>query len=359
MQWQARMERRLLATLLRLPAGLKRRLAARLEPADGSGLDEDLRLLLALSRTRKPLEARPVAGARRFYDHLFNVLDVDSPPLARKRDQHLALPGRRLRLREYCASDCNSTGPSVLFLHGGGHTVGSVDTYDRLCSFLARQLDLRLLSLDYRLAPEYPWPAAAEDALDVWHWLHRNADTLGLDPRRLGVMGDSAGGNLAAVVSTQAAKRDLPVPAAQCLIYPALDLRMNHPSVERYAQGAGLTRDLLDWFIGNYLPDRSCAADTLASPLGEGSLNNQPPTVLAVCRDPLRDEALVYGHRLRDAGVRLETLDFPDLVHGFAGMAGLVSAAREALLEICEAFGRMLPSPPAQRPPEQRPTDGS
>ncbi len=348
MQWQARMERRLLATLLRLPEGLKRRLAARLEVVDGSGLDENLRLLLALSGARKPLEARSVDGARRFYDHLFSVLDVDPPPLAQKRDHHLALPGRRLRLREYCARSCDSAGPSVLFFHGGGHTIGSVDTYDRLCAFLARELDLRLLSLDYRLAPEHPWPAAAEDALETWQWLHRNAAALGLDPRGLAVMGDSAGGNLAAVVSTGAAARGLPAPAAQCLIYPALDLRMNHPSVEHYARGAGLTRDLLDWFIGNYLPDRSRAAEPLASPLSAESLAGQPPTVLAVCRDPLRDEGLVYGQRLRDAGTTVETLDFSGLVHGFAGMGGLVPAARDALLEICEAFGRMLPSAPGE-----------
>ena len=342
--WQARAERRLLALLMRLPEGVQRRVAARLERDDGSELDTDLRLLLALSAVRRPLEERRVANARRFYDHLLDLLDVEPQPLARLRDHYLALPGRRRRLREYHASNGNGDNRTVLFLHGGGHVIGSVRGYDRLCGFLSHELNARIFSLDYRLAPEHPFPAAAEDALEAWQWLHRNARVQGIDPGQLAVMGDSAGGNLAAVVSANAARYDTPAPVAQCLVYPALDLRMTYPSVETHARGAGLTRELMDWFRGHYLQDLDNASNPLASPLLEEDFSGLPPTLLTVCRDPLRDEGMEYVHRLAEAGVTEETLDFPELVHGFFGMGGMVPAAREAVLEICDAFGRMLDS---------------
>ena len=342
--WQARAERRLLALLMRLPEGVKRRMAARLEHDDGSELDTDLRLLLALSALRRPLEERSVADARRFYDYLFELLDVPPQPLARLRDHDLALPGRRLRLREYLAGNGNGGNRTVLFFHGGGHVIGSTPGYDRLCGFLSRELEARIFSLEYRLAPEHPFPAAPEDALEAWQWLHRNARVQDIDPEAIAVMGDSAGGNLAAVVSANAARYDTPVPVAQCLVYPVLDLRMAYPSVETHARGAGLTRELMDWFRGHYLQDLDNASKPLASPLLEEDFSGLPPTLLTICRDPLRDEGLEYVHRLAEAGVTEESLDFPELVHGFIGMGGMVPAARDAVLEICDAFGRMLAS---------------
>lgn len=158
------------------------------------------------------------------------------------------------------------------------------------------------------------------------------------------VIGDSAGGNLAAVISANAARYDTPPPRAQCLVYPTLDLRLGHPSLETYASGPGLTRELIEWFRGHYLQDLENANNPLASPLLGEDFSGLPPTLLAVCRDPLRDEGLEYARRLAEADVAGKILDFPDLMHGFHAMGGIVPAAREAVIEICEAFARMLDS---------------
>lgn len=341
--FQARLERRTARMLHRLPPRWKSRFARRLENHDRSALDPTLRLLLALSDRRIPLSDLPLEKCREQYAQMFRAMDFNSRSMARLRDHEIpASAGLRLHLREYRARDSATLQPAVLFFHGGGFTIGSVPIYERLCRFLSDALDMPVFSLEYRLAPEHGFPAWVDDARVTWQWLQDNAPELGIDGTRLGVMGDSAGGNLSAVLSQQCARLGLVMPAAQCLVYPSTDQRMNQPSFETLGEGFGLDRALMNWFRSHYLPDASLIPDPRLSPLLADDVGGQPSTVLVVCADPLRDEGLAYGQKLRDAAVPVLALDYPHLIHGFVGMGGVLSAAREALVEICDTFGKML-----------------
>jgi len=328
---------------MKLPGPVCSAMATVAEPAVRAGLDPRLRLLLAASSLRPPLNGLPPEQARRHYDELYALLDVPAERVGKWEDQHFAVQGADINVRIYWPEgSTDALRPGVLFFHGGGHVIGSVAGYDRLCRFLCNRLGAVLASVDYRMGPEHKFPTAAEDAIAAWQWFRAQAPALGADPTRLGVMGDSAGGNLSAVVCQQAAARTLSLPAAQCLIYPAVDGRMQDRSVDAYGEHLGLTRDLIHWFRDHYYRSLSDAQQPMASPLLAASVEHQPPALIVLARDPLRDQGLAYAERLRYAGVELEVLDYDNLVHGFIGMGGVIPAARTALVEICRTFGKML-----------------
>lgn len=338
------LERTALKRTLALPEGLCAQLGKRLGSGDQPMLDARLRLLLAASRTKKPLNERSLEEARAFYGEMFKLMDMEPVASVATRDHFMHVSGDEIHLRSYHPEEARSTSamPGLLFMHGGGFTIGSVDDYQGVVSWLADRLKVVIVSLDYRLGPEHPYPAAAEDAIAAWQWLCANTDKLGLNPARLGVIGDSAGGNLSAVVSQQAARRGLPKPKVQCLIYPTLDLRMTANSISRYGKGFGLTRELIKWFRSHYLESVAQADELLASPGLAENLGGQPRTLMITATDPLRDEGLDYAEKLRAAGVAVTHLDYPQLVHGFVGMAGVLPAAKLALEELCQQLTEML-----------------
>ncbi len=341
------MERLTLRNSLAMPEGVCGWLGEKFAGGvDRSMLDPRLRFLLAANRTKKPLNERSLKQARHFYNEMFRMMDVALPDTVTLRDHYLHVDGVELLMRSYHPQATQHTAamPGLLFFHGGGFTIGRVDDYDGVVGWLAEQMDAVVVSVDYRLGPEYPFPTAAEDAVAAWQWFVQHTDTLGLNPERLGVMGDSAGGNLAAVVSQQAAARHLPLPVMQCLIYPTLDLRMQTESINTYAEGYGLTRDLMGWFLDHYLQSEDDAKQLLASPgLAETeTLANQPPTLLVTATDPLRDEGLAYAAKLQQAGVDVTHMDFRQLVHGFIGMAGVLPAAKVALQEVSQAVAARI-----------------
>lgn len=225
---------------------------------------------------------------------------------------------------------------SLLFLHGGGWLLGALDTYEPLCRSLANATGSAIIWLDYRLAPEHPFPAGLEDALTAAAWIQANALSLGLDPSRIGIGGDSAGGNLAAVIALAARNRDIKFnPAYQLLLYPCLDLTASLPSHHRYADGYGLTADLYAWYRHNYLGSYKKLLDWRVSPLMATSLVNVAPSILLYAgHDILRDEVVAYGERLKRADVSLETLYVRDTIHGFLTMAGAIPAAQIAIQRI-------------------------
>lgn len=333
-------ERQAIKSVLALPDGLCDRLAQRVQKADQAGLDSRLILLLAASQTKKPLNKRSILEAREFYGEIFQLADVAAPASVTTRDHHMRVSGTEIFLRSYHPSAAKDTAamPGLLFIHGGGFTIGSVEIYDGIISWMAEQTQTVILSLDYRLGPENPYPTAAEDAIAAWSWMCANTDYLGLNPTRLGVMGDSAGGNLSAVVSQQAARRGYPVPKLQCLIYPTTDLRMTAASISRYGSGFGLTLELIKWFRSNYLENINQASELLASPGLQDNLKGQPNTIMITATDPLRDEGLEYADKLKACDVPVLHLDYPQLVHGFMGMGGVLPAAKVAMEEICQAI---------------------
>jgi acetyl esterase len=227
--------------------------------------------------------------------------------------------------------------PLIVYFHGGGWCVGGLDTHDGPCRFLATHSGAAVLSVDYRLAPEHPFPAAA------FRWAAESAEELGADPARVAVAGDSAGGNLVAAVSLLARDLDGPKPALQALVYPVTDAVGGQRSRDLFARGFLLTKADMDWFEDHYLPDPSMSADPRVSVLRAEDLAGLPPAYVATAGfDPLRDEGELYAERMRAAGNRVALRRHPGLIHGFANMTAISRTARDAMHELCGALRMSL-----------------
>jgi acetyl esterase len=220
-----------------------------------------------------------------------------------------------------------------MFFHGGGWVIGNLETHDVVCRKLAHEGEMMVISVDYRLAPEHRFPAAVDDAITATKWIAANAERLAIDPARLVVGGDSAGGNLAAVVSL-AAREDGPRLAGQLLIYPSTDMSRRHPSHSEPETSVLLTHSVIGWFLNHYFGDADIN-DWQASPARAKSLAGLPPAyVLTAGADPLRDEGDEYAARLKAAGVAVTYRHFPGQFHGFFTMGKLLNQANVAVSEI-------------------------
>ncbi|HIG00948.1 MAG TPA: alpha/beta hydrolase, partial [Myxococcales bacterium] len=221
----------------------------------------------------------------------------------------------------------------------GGFVIGDLDTHDGTCRELAVGAECLVVSVDYRLAPEHPFPAAPEDCYAATAWLAEHCAELGGDPARLAVGGDSAGGNLAAAVALMARERGGPPLAHQLLIYPVTDYGFDTASYRENAEGYMLTRPLMEWFWNHYLADPAQGDNELASPLRAASLAQLPPaTVITAEFDPLRDEGEAYAQRLSEAGVKTEMTRYDGVFHGFFGMGAAIDKAKQAVDEACTAL---------------------
>jgi acetyl esterase len=322
-----------------LPPGLQVRLSGK--PAitvDGDTLAPEVQLGLAvLERRREPSpETLPPAQAREARRRLAAVYAGRPVEVGAVRDLELGDGPRRLRARHYAPSELGDPHPLLVYYHGGGFTYGDLATHDGVCRLLCRHAGAHVLAIDYRLAPEHPFPAAVEDARAALAWAWANAGDLGADPARVGVAGDSAGGNLAAVVAQMAARDGGPAPVLQLLIYPATDFTSRRRSRELFSEGFLLTGAEMDWFESNYLgPERTYARDPRASPLLAEDLSGLAPAfVVTAAFDPLRDEGEAYAHALRAAGTPAAIRRFPGFIHAFIAAAGVSRASRDAVVEI-------------------------
>jgi acetyl esterase len=232
--------------------------------------------------------------------------------------------------RLYLPAEASAPGPLLIYYHGGGWARGSLTTHDAGCRLLAHLSGVRILSVDYRLAPEHPFPAGADDALAAYAEVSTNAGDFGADTARLAVGGDSAGGNLAAVTAQSVRNRGLRPAAFQLLIYPVTDLAGKTESYRTFSTGFSLTERNMDWYADQYVPDPGRRDDPRVSPLRAASLAGLPPAYVATAlADPLRDEGEAYARRLAEAGVRVALQRHP-LIHGFVNIGG-TRAARQAL----------------------------
>ena len=233
--------------------------------------------------------------------------------------------------------------PALVFFHGGGWVIGDVETHDVLCRQLTAGAGISVVNVDYRLAPEHKFPAAIDDAWAATRWVAAHAAELGVDAGRLAVGGDSAGGNLAAVVALLARDHGTPALGLQVLVYPVTDVGAESRSYDEFADGFMLTRDSMRWFIAHYLAGREDAVDWRASPLRAPSVAGVAPTLVVTAGfDPLRDEGDAYALKLREAGVRVDTICYGGMIHGFVPMGRLIETGNRAVAHIAATLRQAL-----------------
>ena len=287
-----------------------------------------------------PLHTRSPEDARRAYQAGADVLEVPKAALARVEDLHIpARDGHALPARLYAPST-DAGLPVLMYLHGGGFTIGNLATHDILCRELARLAGCMVVSLDYRLAPEHRFPTAHDDAWDALQWLARQGQTLGADPARLAVGGDSAGGTLAAASAILARDAGLPL-ALQLLIYPGCTPHQDTPSHATFARGLVLEEPAISWFFGNYVQSRAEREDWRFAPLLAPDVEGVAPAWvgLAEC-DPLVDEGIEYGDKLRLAGVPVDLDIYRGVTHEFIKMGRAIPEARKAHADAARALRR-------------------
>jgi acetyl esterase len=266
-----------------------------------------------------PLREQTVDAARQGLRAL-SALRGEDLPLGSVTDITIPGPDGTIAARVYVPTGEAAARPGLIWLHGGGWTIGDLDTTDSIARSMCGRAEVVVVSLDYRLAPEHPHPAGLEDCLAAVRWVHAHGESLGIDTARLAIGGDSAGGNLAAVAS-QELRGEVPL-RFQLLVYPATDLTLSHGSIEENAEGYLLTKASMMWFTDNYLQGHD-AKDPRASPL-YGDLEGLPPALVVTAEyDPLRDEGEAYAAALRDAGVHAQDVRYEGQIHQFFSFAGL------------------------------------
>lgn len=294
-------------------------------------LDREAEALLywASSSTATPLWHLTPEAARAEYARGLAKTEIVPPPIASTSDLEAPSPAGPMRLRRYRPAEPGATAEAaILFMHGGGCVLGDIDTHDVLCRTLCHDTGATLFSLDYRRAPEHPFPAAVEDSVAALKWLSQQARSLGLDPERIAIVGDSAGGGLAAVALHETKGRLAAPVRGQVLIYPALDLRGRLPSRRELANHFPIPRDMIDWFFDHYFGLAWPLKDPRAIPaLYEDYTGLPPALVLTAGHDPLRDEGTEYAGRLAAAGVPVEHECCQGTIHGFMNMGRVLRTA--------------------------------
>jgi len=267
-------------------------------------------------------------------------------PATQVRDHRIAGPGGELAIREYRPLDTTGTLGALVYFHGGGFVLGSLDSHDALCRQLTVDSGCAVLSVDYRLAPEHKFPRGIEDAYAATCWVHEHARALDVDPKRIAVGGDSAGGALATAVAILVKRRRGPSLAFQLLLYPVTDLRsFDTPSYAENATGYFLTASAMVWFRDHYLAGVADRSDQLASPLGCDELHGLPPALIITAEyDPLRDEAEAYARALHTAGVPCTLTRYDGAIHAFMSMYAYLELGRAAVHEAAVALRKAIGS---------------
>lgn len=339
---RARAEKSVFTALLALPERVQRVLAGRPVVLDGQTLATETQLTLRLQRVSglPAVETLPVVPQGRAALLHQSLLAGGSLPIGSTRD----LEAAGLPARLYTPRGLQAGTPSglLVFLHGGGFIYGDLDSHDAPCRLLAERAGVRVLAIDYRLAPEAPFPAAHDDCVAAYRWAVEHAAELDADPARFAVGGDSAGGNLAAWVAIEAAREGLPC-ALQLLIYPSTDAHHATESARMFGAGFFLTREFMDLATTTFIPAGTDLDDPRLSPL----VADLPEDLAAayVCTagfDPLRDEGEAYARKLAEDGVQVELKRFPDQIHGFLNIVGVGRTSRMAVEEIAAALRRGL-----------------
>jgi len=332
--------KRLFRGLASVPESVIQRFAGEPIERDGNRLAPEAHLILTLMRVarEKPHDEMPIPEARRALDRQAGLLAVGQP-IGAVRD--LVVEGQPARLYTPRALLDAGPAPTMLYFHGGFHTYGSLKSHDGALRFFAENAGIQVLALDYRLAPESPFPAGLDDCVAALRWLAAHAAELDADPTRLAVGGDSAGGNLAAS-TVQLLSDEIPL-AFQLLVYPVTDFTRTSESRMTLGTGFFLTRKAIEQAAGRYIPDPAQRADPRASVLNGTISANTPPTLVVTAGfDPLRDEGAAYAEKLKSAGIPTEYLEFGDMIHGFFNQATVGRRGPEYNRQIGERVGSAL-----------------
>jgi acetyl esterase len=291
----------------------------------------------------KPIEAMTPVEAREQMEMMAASRKAEPLRTARIENRTIPGPAGETPVRIYWPNTAG-TRPAIVYFHGGGHVIGSLDSHDLIARNLCGGTEAIIVSIDYRMGPEHRFPAAVEDSFAALEWVHANAASLGADPDRLGVHGDSAGANLAAVVALIARDKGGPKLRLQSLVYPVADFRMETGSYKTYATGCGiLTAEAMKWFRGHYLRTMDDATDWRASPLLAPSVAGVAPAIVIAAEcDVLHDEGLAYAERLKAAGVPVEYQRYAGMIHAFFGMMPAVDDAMNAQRAVWAAFKQAL-----------------
>ncbi len=314
---------------------------------DRALLDPDCQRVLDLIREagRPPYETLTPPEAREFYRAGRRILQPEPPAVAEVRNLKAPSLSGDIPLRLYRGLETQRgvALPALIYFHGGGWVIGDLDTHDGVCRLIANAASCAVISVDYRLAPEHKFPAGVDDAMVATEWIAAHAAGLGIDASRLAVGGDSAGGNLAAVVALAARDRGGPRLRFQMLLYPATDfVTSDDPGRERF-EGFPLNLVTMNWFRDHYLRGSADYGDWRASPLRAQNLNGLPPAyVLTVGFDPLHAEGEAYANRLRDAGVPVQHRHVAEQMHGFLTMGRIIAAAKLATEQAANAMKAAL-----------------
>ena len=289
----------------------------------------------------KPIEAMTPAEARAQMEATAQSRKAEPLPVVRVEERMVPGPAGGIRLRLYWPNAA-APAPAIVYYHGGGHVIGSLDTHDLIARNLCAGTEALVASVDYRMGPEHKFPAAVEDSFAALKWVHAHANELGADPDRIGVHGDSAGANLAAVVALMARDAGTPNLRLQSLVYPVADYGLTGDSYEKFAEGYGLlTRQAMVWFRNHYLRSPRDAEDWRASPIRVATLAGVAPAIVVTAEcDVLHDDGERYAEALRRAGVPVEYKEYPGMIHAFFGMVPVVDDAMNAQRAVWAAFNR-------------------
>ena len=309
-------------------------------------LDAETRMLLDLMEAatkagRPKLETLPHAIGRQAVDKMSEDSEADPPEVAETVDGAFAGPGGEIRYRRYLPLGVEAGSlPTLIYYHGGGFVIGTIETHDSTCRRVANRSRCQVISIDYRLSPEHPFPAPIDDGIATFRHVRDNAAAFGADAARLAVGGDSAGGAVAAVVCQAMRDAREAGPAFQMLIYPATDSSQESGSRKSFAEGYFLSKGLMDWFWKAYVPAGTDLADLRLSPLLAKDFAGLPPAfVLTAGYDPLRDEGRAYANRLIDAGVKTTYVNYPGTIHGFFTLTRFLKQGIKANDEAAAVMG--------------------
>jgi acetyl esterase len=296
---------------------------------------------LVIKSGRPPYHQLSPKDARQMFRDTRPASTPPAPEIGAVRD--LTADAIPLRLYRPQGVPASTALPALVFFHGGGWVIGDLDTHDTLCRQLTAGAGISVVNVDYRLAPEHKFPAAIDDAWAATRWVAAHAAELGIDAGRLAVGGDSAGGNLAAVVALLARDHGAPPLALQVLIYPVTDVGAESQSYVDFAEGFMLTRESMRWFAAHYLTAERDAADWRVSPLRAPSLAGVAPALVVTAGfDPLRDEGDAYARKLREAGVHADSICYGGMIHGFAPMGRLIETGNRAVAHIAATLRQAL-----------------
>lgn len=325
--------------LFALPAPIRRLLAGPPLRIDGQTLNLDAQLAIRLKNASgSDVFDGPIDKARARYDALPRLIGYQSAVPISLREFAIPAESADIPATLYVPDDVPAPSGVLVYFHGGGFTVGSRVSHDPVARYLAGHAGVRVLSVEYRRAPEHRFPAAVDDAIAAFDFAYHHAAELGADPGRVAVGGDSAGGNLAAVTAQRAVRRGAAVPVFQLLMYPPTDLGTRRPSRDLFARGATFTDRNYRWALDNYVPPGTDLTDPRLSPL-HGDVAGLPPAYIASAGfDPIRDDAVAYADALRAAGVPVALSRQPDLPHGYLNFVGLGGRFAEAASEAAGAL---------------------